>query len=123
MNGYAVRMNRMYKGHSQDVTDAGDPVPNVLTERCNLLFVASGVFFIVGTIVMIPGFFGDTNFFIYSASSFGVGLVILTFACLCTTIIEKEDDTRAQHGSVTALPTITSPAKHLLEDESSHPAF
>ena len=60
-------------------------------DRCNLLFVASGVFFIVGTIVMVPGFFGDTNFFLYSCSSFGIAIVILTFACLCTSIIDKDD--------------------------------
>lgn len=120
MNGYAIRMNRMKQGLSHDLP-VGEPAPNVFTERCNLLFVASGVFFIVGTIVMIPGFFGDTNFFIYSASSYGIGLVILTFACFCTTIIEKEEP-RSQT-ETPGLPTVTPSATHVLSEDSFNPAF
>lgn len=116
MIGYAVRRNRLMKqGDSNDLED-GSRSHNVLTANCNLLFVAAGVFFIVGAIVMIPGFFGDTNFFIYSLSSFGIGLVILTFACFCTTIIDKEEQSststqhRSQQGQTTpVLPASVSP--------------
>lgn len=59
------------------------PQPSVLTERCNILFVASGVFIIVSIIVLLPVFFGDTNFLFYSGSFFAIGLVIFILACLC----------------------------------------
>jgi len=75
------------------------PARNVFTERCHLLFVAGGVFFIVGLIIMIPAFFGDTNFFIYSGSSFGIGIVIFLLACLLSPSEDREDDEEQRVGS------------------------
>lgn len=112
MIAHAVRMKRMKRGESYIAPLGSETGPSVLMERCNLLFVASGVFFIVGSIVMIPGFFGDTNFFIYSASSFGIGLVVLVFACLCNALVYKDDEhggRSGDHRATTNTGTTDSP--------------
>ena len=82
MIGALAIKNRRRKLQRNESQASQVATANVFTQRCNILFVASGVFLIVGLIVLIPVCFGDTNFLIYSGSSFLVGIIIFIIACL-----------------------------------------
>ena len=102
MIGALAIKNRRRKLQRNESQGSHVAAANVFTQRCNILFVASGVFIIVGLIVLIPVCFGDTNFLIYSGSSFAVGIIIFIIACLFNPSDSKdvEDNEQVRSGKL-----------------------
>lgn len=104
MIGALAIKNRRKKLNRNESQISHQVTQSVFTQKCNILFVAAGVFFIVGFIVLIPVCFGDTNFLIYSGSSFAVGIVIFIIACLFNTSDTKDTDENDQVRRTSKLP-------------------
>src|SRR4051812_30965077 len=88
------RRKKMASTGGQNSVDVGPTTLayNPFKTRGNLLLVTSGVCLLIGLIILIPAFLGNSLFFIYSASFFGAGLVIFMLACLwqsCDTSRER----------------------------------
>ena len=49
--------------------------------KCHFLYISAGACALISIIILIPAFFGNTSYFIYSGSFFGGSLIL--FACAC----------------------------------------
>jgi hypothetical protein len=85
----AIKNRRKKLGVSEE--PVGPPPRSIYFQRCHLLYVISGCSLIVGLVLLIPGFFGDSPFFIYAASSLGVALICFLLACIFTPFNGDDD--------------------------------
>lgn len=49
--------------------------------KCHFLYISAGVCSLIAIIILIPAFFGNGMFYVYSASFFGAGLLLFVLAC------------------------------------------
>lgn len=101
----AIKNRRKKLGVSEE--PLGPPPRNIYFQRCHLLYVIAGCSFIVGLVLLIPGFFGDSPFFIYASSSLGLSIVCFLIACLMTPLSDDLESTATVNANTEGVTTAT----------------